>query len=369
MTAILREGPRVAASQGGFMTASLTIALVDALPYSILLVDRNEKIVWANPVAGNLFGYELAGRPFVTVLRQPAIGEALEQALNDGVTGRVRITIAARAKEIIALATIAPLPPDEDLRMPKGGALITMEDVTSIEEAEAIRRDFVANVSHELRTPLTALMGFIETLRGAARDDPNARDRFLSIMEREALRMNRLVGDLLSLSRVEADERVRPTALVDLSAVLKGALQTLAPVAEARSVTLIRDGETGPLRLPGDPDQLTQVFANLVENAIKYGAEGGEVRVSVERIAHEAALRGPAVRVTVSDQGEGIDPIHIPRLTERFYRVDTHRSREQGGTGLGLAIVKHIVARHRGRMRIESAKGQGSRFSVILPAG
>ncbi|KFI27519.1 ATP-binding protein [Paenirhodobacter enshiensis] len=351
------------------MPGSLTIALVDALPYAILLVDRNEKVVWANPVAAHLFGPDLAGRPFVTVLRHPAIGEALEAALRDGVAGRVRVTIAARAKEIIALATVAPLPPDVDLRMPKGGALVTMEDVTGIEEAEAIRRDFVANVSHELRTPLTALIGFIETLRGAARDDAAARDRFLTIMEREASRMNRLVGDLLSLSRVEADERVRPTALVDLSAVLKGAVQALAPLAEARGVVLVRAGETGPLRLPGDPDQLTQVFSNLLENAIKYGGSGGEVRLTVEQIAHEPGLRGPAVRVEVADKGEGIDPIHIPRLTERFYRVDTHRSREQGGTGLGLAIVKHIVARHRGRMRIESEKGKGSRFSVLLPAG
>lgn len=348
------------------MTGSLTIALVDALPFAILLVDRKEKIVWANPVAAALFGGDLTGRVFVTVLRQPAIGEALEAALRSGVQGRVRLEIAA-AKEVIGLATVAPLPPDDDLRMPEGGALITIEDITSIEEAEAMRRDFVANVSHELRTPLTALMGFIETLRGAARDDPAARDRFLGIMEREAARMNRLVGDLLSLSRVESEERVRPTSEVDLAAVLKGALQTLAPTAEARGVALIREGEAGPLRLAGDPDQLTQVFANLIENAIKYGGSGGEVRVRVEKLSHEAALRGPALRVEVIDRGEGIDPVHIPRLTERFYRVDTHRSREQGGTGLGLAIVKHIVARHRGRMRIESARGQGSRFIVTLP--
>lgn len=350
------------------MPGSSTIALVDALPSAILLIDRDEKIVWANPAAVSVFDRDMTGRTFVTVLRQPALSVALEAALREGTTDRVRVVITARAKEMIAIVTVAPLPPDADLRMPRGGALVTIEDVTTIEEAEEIRRDFVANVSHELRTPLTALIGFIETLRGAARDDPAARDRFLSIMGREASRMNRLVGDLLSLSRVEADERTRPTSAVDLNGVLKGALQTLAPVAEARGVQIVREGEEAPLRLPGDTDQLTQVFSNLIENAIKYGGSGGNVRVVMTRIEHEPALRGPAVRVEVIDQGEGIDPIHIPRLTERFYRVDTHRSREQGGTGLGLAIVKHIIARHRGRMKIESEKGKGARFIVTLPA-
>lgn len=347
------------------MPETLTIALVDALPFAILLVDRGEKIVWANPVAQTMFGKELTGRPFVTALRQPAIGEALEDALLRAQSGRVRLRLASPGREVAALATVAPMPADSALRMPQGGAMVTIEDVTAVEDAEAIRRDFVANVSHELRTPLTALMGFIETLRGAAKDDPAARDRFLSIMEREASRMNRLVGDLLSLSRVEAEERRRPTAEVDLSAVLKGAMQTLQPMAEAQGASLLRRGEEGRLPVQGDPDQLTQVFANLIENAVKYG--GGEVEVIVSRIAHEPVLRGPALKVEVVDHGEGIEEIHLPRLTERFYRVDTHRSREQGGTGLGLAIVKHIVARHRGRLKIESEKGKGARFSVFLP--
>jgi two-component system phosphate regulon sensor histidine kinase PhoR len=350
------------------MPETLTTALLDALPFAILLVNRMEKVAWANPVARSMFGPDLPGRPFVTVLRQPSIGEALEAALAQGAPGQVRARLTAGGREIAALATVAPLPRDADLRMPEGGAMVVIEDVTAVEDAEAMRRDFVANVSHELRTPLTALMGFIETLRGAARDDPAARDRFLSIMEREAARMNRLVGDLLSLSRVEAEERRRPTAEVDLTAVLKGAIQTLQPAAEAQNVALIREGAEGRLPVQGDPDQLTQVFANLVENAIKYGGAGGEVRINVSRIAHEPVLRGAALKVEVIDRGEGIEEIHLPRLTERFYRVDTHRSREQGGTGLGLAIVKHIVARHRGRLKIESEKGKGSRFIVLLPA-
>lgn len=347
----------------------LTASLVDALPLPILLVNRAERIVSANPAARLLFGRDIEGRAFVTVLRQPALGQALEEALQDDRPGRVRLRISSNGREMVAMATVSPLPPGDEIGLPQGGAVVAIEDVTALEEAEVMRRDFVANVSHELRTPLTALMGFVETLRGAAKDDPVARDRFLAIMEREAGRMNRLVGDLLSLSRVEAEERRRPTSDVDISAVLKGAKQTLQPLAEARGVSLIREGEEGVMRVKGDPDQLTQIFANLIENAIKYGGSGGEVRVNVERIAHEPVLRGPALRVEVSDKGEGIESIHLPRLTERFYRVDTHRSREQGGTGLGLAIVKHIVARHRGRLKIESEKGKGSRFSVILPAG
>lgn len=349
------------------MPDSSTIPLVEVLPFPILLVSRQERIIWANPGARTLFGEGLEGRAFVTVLRQPALGQALEQVLAGEGPQQVRLRIAAAGKELLAQVTLAGLPAPSAIDGERGGAVLSFEDITALEDAEAMRRDFVANVSHELRTPLTALIGFVETLRGAAKEDPVARDRFLGIMEREAGRMNRLVGDLLSLSRVEAEERRRPTGEVDLGVVLRGAMQTLTAVAAARGVNLLREGADSPLRVPGDPDQLTQVFSNLIENAIKYGGGGGEVRVIVERLEYEPVLRGAALKVTVADRGEGIEAIHLPRLTERFYRVDTHRSREQGGTGLGLAIVKHIVARHRGRLKIESEKGQGSRFSVILP--
>ncbi|MCT2538401.1 ATP-binding protein [Sedimentimonas flavescens] len=347
------------------MSMATILPVLEAVPLPVLVVDAREKIVATNRGAQALLGQGLEGRPFVTVLRQPALNEALERALTARASDRVRLRLSSPEREMVALVSVAPIELDEAGNV---AALLSIEDITATEEAEAMRRDFVANVSHELRTPLTALIGFVETLRGAAKDDPVARDRFLTIMAREAGRMNRLVGDLLSLSRVEAEERRRPTAQVDLANVLRGAIQTLQPVAETAKVCILREGEPGPLRVTGDADQLTQVFSNLIENAVKYGGAGGEVRVVVEKIAHEPVQRGPAYRVDVIDSGEGIDPIHIPRLTERFYRVDTHRSREQGGTGLGLAIVKHIVARHRGRLKIESEKGKGSRFSVILPA-
>ena len=347
------------------MSDSSTISLLATLPFPVLLISRNLRVFSANPPAELLLGGSPVGRALVTVLRNPALNEAVEAVAAGGPRQQVRLRMGTPGREAQVLATVAPLevPVGEE----EGLVVVSFEDVTALEDAEAMRRDFVANVSHELRTPLTALMGFVETLRGAAKDDPVARERFLSIMEREAGRMNRLVGDLLSLSRVEAEERRRPTTPVDLGAVLKGAMQALAPLAEARGVAFLREGATEGLKIPADPDQLTQVFTNLIENAIKYGGSGGEVRVSVTPLDYEPVLRGAALKVVVADRGEGIDAIHLPRLTERFYRIDSHRSREQGGTGLGLAIVKHIVSRHRGRLKVESEKGAGSRFIVILP--
>jgi len=245
--------------------------------------------------------------------------------------------------------------------------VISFQDITHVERAGQRRREFVANVSHELRTPLTALMGFIETLRGPAKDDPTARARFLDIMEGEAARMNRLVGDLLSLSRVEGDERVRPTGQVDIAGELRSTVHSLRPLAEEGEARLIVAAPDAPVVIPGDVDQLRQVFTNLVENAIKYGNRGVEVTMTLSEQDRDGALRGPSVRVQVADNGPGIDPMHLPRLTERFYRADSHRSRELGGTGLGLAIVKHIVNRHRGRLRVSSELGEGSVFTVILP--
>lgn len=230
-----------------------------------------------------------------------------------------------------------------------------------------MRRDFVANVSHELRSPLTVLSGFIETLQGSARDDAEARARFLAIMQQEAQRMNRLVGDLLSLSKVEANERIRPREQVAMGDVLRTTLAALRPQIEENGIAVDFDDRGGGATLLGDRDQLVQVFHNLIENAIKYGGAGGRVGLALRAHDRWPGFTGPVLAVAVSDNGEGIDPIHIPRLTERFYRIDSHRSRQMGGTGLGLAIVKHIVNRHRGRLGIESTRGQGTTFLVVLP--
>lgn len=342
------------------MSQALLQSMIEALPAPSLFVDRSERIAAANAPAQRLFGPTMLGRHYITVLRQPNLLDCVEGALTQDrvVTGQYLTSEASR--ETTYRVTAAPVQGRE-----VSGVLLSFEDISAFRDVMQMRRDFVANVSHELKTPLTALLGFIETLRGAARNDAAAQERFLGIMEREAQRMNRLVQDLLSLSRVEAEERMRPTDRVDLVALLRSLEASLAPVAAEAGNSLHVDVGQVAVRVPGDSDQLLQVFTNLVENAIKYG--GDTVRVSITPSDYEPSLRGPAVRVTVADNGEGIDDIHLPRLTERFYRVDSHRSREMGGTGLGLAIVKHIVNRHRGRLRVESERGQGSRFSVILP--
>lgn len=353
-------------------------SLLDGIPVAMLAVDREARTIGANRQAEGLFGAGLLNRPFVTVVRHPAVVQAVEWVLNPEHhdpppidpslpepperVASMRCTLAADGRNVAAEVTVSPLP-----QAIGRGVLIAIVDQSIAEEAEHMRRDFVANVSHELKTPLTAMIGFIETLRGPARHDATARDRFLDIMEREASRMNRLVHELLSLTRVQSEERRRPSGDVELPSLLQGVLAALQPTAEAAGVVFETEGLGGNLRLPGDQDQLIQVFQNLIENAIKYGATGEHIRVTLSRIKYEALLRGPGWAVCIEDFGEGIEEMHLPRLTERFYRIDTHRSRTQGGTGLGLAIVKHIINRHRGRLRIESTKGKGSRFTVILP--
>ena len=338
-----------------------TDGLIAALPWPVLRVAATGRITAANAAADGLFGLDLAGRHHVAALRQPDLLDALGRVLAGAGAVQVRHLVRDGARDQIWRVTVAPLP--------AGGALAAFEDETPVEAAGRMRRDFVANVSHELKTPLTALLGFIETLRTTARDDPAARERFLAIMEREAQRMNRLVADLLSLSRVEEDERMRPRMEVDLAAMVRRTLATLRVVVEQAGVTVLTRLPEAPITVPGDADQIQQVVANLVENAIKYGKPRGTVTISLAPPVLAPSLGVPAAALSVADDGPGIDAVHIPRLTERFYRVDAHRSRAGGGTGLGLAIVKHIVGRHRGRLVIDSQPGEGSRFTALLPSG
>jgi two-component system, OmpR family, phosphate regulon sensor histidine kinase PhoR len=238
---------------------------------------------------------------------------------------------------------------------------------------ERMRSDFVANASHELRTPLTALRGFIDTLAGPAKDDPAARQRFLETMAGEAARMSRLVDDLLSLSRIEQTEHQPPSQRVDLADCLDSVVRALGRYAEERNATL---GLVLAEPLPAvvaDRDQLVQLLTNLVDNAIKYGGAAGQVTIQAEHVRAAPPGAGPltgrsAVRVVVKDRGPGIAREHLPRVTERFFRVDPGRSRQLGGTGLGLAIVKHITRRHRGHLLIESELGHGTTATVYLPA-
>lgn len=345
------------------MTQTLIEGFIEAVPLPALLVDQTERIIAANTEGGTLLGQTVVGRHFATVLRQPAVSGAIETCLRDKSARTVRHLSNDGAQDTTFEVSLRYVP---GIGAVNGGAvLLSFDDITEREKTGKLRRDFVANVSHELRTPLTALMGFIETLRGAARDDADARDRFLSIMEGEANRMNRLVGDLLSLNRVESEERMRPKEPVNLTEQVQSTIFSMQPLAEAAGVTLSLQSADNAIMVTGDSDQLQQVFTNLIENAIKYG--GDNVKILLSEADRDPALRAAGARVQVIDNGPGIDPVHLPRLTERFYRADSHRSRELGGTGLGLAIVKHIINRHRGRLRVESDLGQGASFTVILP--
>lgn len=331
--------------------------ILEGIPMPALLIAADGRIAVLNSSARASMGEDLLGRLYLMAFRQPAMADCIEAALRDNVAAVTRYIRQKGAGEQIFRVTVTPVP---------SGAMCAFEDISEQEQVGQLRRDFVANVSQELRTPLTALMGFIETLQGAARNDAAARDRFLAVMGREAGRMNRLVGDLLSLSRVEAQERVRPTQLINISQLLARVLCDLRPVQEAARVVVELTSEPDVM-VRADTDQMAQVLTNLIENAVKYGGSDKLVRVVLHQVSRDQTLRSPAVRIDVIDQGEGIDAVHLPRLTERFYRVDSHRSREKGGTGLGLAIVKHIINRHRGRLMIASEKGVGSTFSISLP--
>lgn len=336
--------------------------IIAALPSPVMLIGADERIAAVNPAAVALFGPEAEGRHYITALRQPALLDTIEAVQGDGAARTTRYLGRSGDRDTTFDVAVARAGTGR-----QAAIVLTFEDRTAIEAASRMRRDFVANVSHELRTPLTALLGFIETLRGPAREDAAAQRRFLTTMQREAARMARLVEDLLSLSRVEQNERMRPMDEVDLGALAQSAAAGLAPVAEGAGARVEVEVPAAAVMVAGDAGQLRQILNNLVENAIKYGRPGGRVLVRVSGPQMEPSLRSVGVRMQIIDEGEGIAAHHVPRLTERFYRVDTHRSREVGGTGLGLAIVKHIVNRHRGRLRIESAPGKGSTFSVILP--
>ena len=340
--------------------AEVNIAsILQGIPLASLAIDANQRVSVMNAEAVSLLGEGLLDRHYITVLRQPALLEAVEAALTTRRRQISQFVVNESTQDALYEVSCAPI--DENL------TLLFFEDQSDREHVSQMRRDFVANVSHELKTPLTALLGFIETLNTSARSDASARQRFLEIMEREAQRMNRLVSDLLSLSQVEAVERMRPNEEVDVSRLLQETATTLAPVAEARGVRLQVFNADRLVKMAGDRDQLRQIFINLIENAIKYGGPNNEVSVTLSDTSYQTLLRCEGIAISVVDKGPGIDALDIPRLTERFYRIDSHRSREMGGTGLGLAIVKHIVSRHRGVLKIYSAVGKGSEFKIILP--
>jgi two-component system phosphate regulon sensor histidine kinase PhoR len=340
--------------------ADILDAVVASMPDAAIVLDRSGQVVAFNAAARTIAPALNRHAPASLALRVPEVVKAVREVAEDG--GSRSVEFAQR------------VPVDRWFKahiQPFGGArpfsmmLLTFQDLTPLHRVEEMRADFVANASHELRTPLAALSGFIDTLQGPAREDVTARERFLAIMKAQATRMARLIDDLLSLSRVELSEHMHPDAPVDLASVLRQVVDGLQTLATDRNVEIIVALPASPMIVPGDRDELTRVFENLVENALKYGASGKRVDVGFATVA--ASDGTPEVLVTVRDYGPGIAAEHLPRLTERFYRVDVKQSRAKGGTGLGLSLVKHILNRHRGKLTIESVAGQGASFIARLP--
>jgi len=337
-------------------------AVLGGLPQPIIAIDSQGGVVALNAPAAAVATAIRRGEPISLGLRVPEILDAIRRAIASNLPQRTEF-IERVPVERWYEAIVVPI----SFAAGNGGAtsrlvLVTLDDLTPLRRVEEMRADFVANASHELRTPLAALSGFIETLQGQARDDPEARARFLSIMRVQANRMARLIDDLLSLSRIELNAHLRPSTRVDLRGIIRQVVDGLQTLARDREVEVQVTASADRLEVLGDRDELLRVFENLIENALKYAASGKRIDLTLTA----DAAKGEA-RVSVRDYGPGIAPEHLPRLTERFYRVDVADSRAQGGTGLGLALVKHILNRHRGRLTIESVFGEGANFIATLP--
>jgi len=328
--------------------------LAAQLPDPLIIFDHEGTILYVNPAANGAFGPLARGGTLLLHFRAPEMQTLVQSVMSDAQAGSIDYSERVPVERWYR-ATV--------LRLDQGGSdrqyLLSFRDLTEAHRLERMRSDFIANASHELRTPLASLSGFIETLRGPARNDAVARDNFLEIMQKQAERMARLIDDLLSLSRIEMKAHIAVKDQVDLTIVLNHVVDTLRPLATHLDIEIERHIDPGPVMVLGDRDELTQVFQNLLENACKYGQSGKKVVVELKN-------NGEGIKATIQDFGPGIPEEHIPRLTERFYRVNIETSRAQKGTGLGLAIVKHILTRHRARLVVRSRVGEGSSFTVAF---
>jgi two-component system phosphate regulon sensor histidine kinase PhoR len=340
-------------------------SVLAGLPQPVIALDNEGHVVALNAPARTVAPSLRRGEPVSLALRVPEVLEAVRRAQATGDSQRVefidRVPVERWYEAIVMPVSLAATAAEPESWL----VLVTLDDLTPLRRVEEMRADFVANASHELRTPLAALSGFIETLQGPARNDPDAQVRFLLIMHAQANRMARLIDDLLSLSRIELNAHLRPDKPVELPAIVRQVVDGLQMLARDREVAIDIDAAAERIDVLGDRDELTRVFENLIENAIKYAASGKRVDIKLAIVTAPNGTR--EAQVAIRDFGPGIAPEHLPRLTERFYRVDVVDSRAQGGTGLGLALVKHILNRHGGRLTIDSKPGQGATFTAVLP--
>ncbi len=354
----LQSAASIPAAIGPQAIAQSTQQILESIEDPVLLLDDASRVVFANQATQMLIRHPAVGKPLVSVLRMPLLLHAVESVQDTG------------KSEKVAFKASVPIQQHFEAHVSRTAdklVVLVIRDVSDIRRTDELRADFVANASHELRTPLAALTGFIDTLRGHAKDDPEARGRFLEIMSAEADRMRRLIDSLLSLTKIELNEHHPPEDEVDIVTIVHNAAATLKPLADSAKVVLDIEPHQ-PMWVVAQRDELTQLFQNLLHNAIKYGRDGGHVRVRFGATPAPGEIGENQIFVAIEDEGDGIPREAIPRLTERFYRVDEKRSREKGGTGLGLAIVKHILNRHRGRLKIDSSPGRGSTFTTYLPA-
>jgi two-component system phosphate regulon sensor histidine kinase PhoR len=354
----------IAGRSAGHPQALLIESLIGGLPGAAIVLDRDGRVVAFNAAASGIAPSLRRGEPALITLRMPELVDAIRRATASRTPQRVEFFERVPLDRWFE-AFVTPV------RLANTGAahadilLMTFNDLTPLRRVEEMRADFIANASHELRTPLAALLGFIETLQGPAKNDVAAREKFLAIMQGQATRMARLIDDLLSLSRIELNAHLQPNTPLDLAPIVKQVADGLQTLARDRDVTIKVAAPPDELVVLGERDELVRALENLVENALKYGAAGKRVDITLAR----SQTRGgaPEARLAVRDYGPGIAPEHLPRLTERFYRVDVADSRAQGGTGLGLALVKHVLNRHGGRLSIESTPGEGATFIMHLP--
>lgn len=369
----LSGAPNLAAGAGGALAASARAAapaqvlliesLIVGLPQPAVVLDRDGRVIAFNEAAAAIAPALRRGEPALITLRMPELVDAIRRATKRRERQRVeffeRVPLDRWFEAFVTPVRLATGDAGSDI------LLMTFNDLTPLRRVEEMRADFIANASHELRTPLAALLGFIETLQGSAKDDAAARAKFLAIMQGQAARMARLIDDLLSLSRIELNAHLQPNTPVDLAPIVRQVADGLQTLARDRDVEIKLSAPSEPLIVLGERDELIRALENLVENALKYGAAGKRVDITLTRGQTRAGA--PEARLAVRDYGPGIAPEHVPRLTERFYRVDVADSRAQGGTGLGLALVKHVLNRHGGRLTIESTPGAGATFTMHIP--
>lgn len=343
--------------------ALLIDSLIGGLPGPAIVLDRDGRVIAFNAAASAIAPSLRSGEPALITLRMPELVDAIRRAAASLSPQRVeffeRVPLDRWFEAFVTPVKLASGDGRSDI------LLMTFNDLTPLRRVEEMRADFIANASHELRTPLAALLGFIETLQGTAKDDPVARAKFLTIMQGQATRMARLIDDLLSLSRIELNAHLHPNTPLDLAPIVRQVTDGLQTLARDRDVVIKVAAPPDALIVLGDRDELIRALENLVENALKYGAAGKRVDITLAR--SQTRVGTPEARLAVRDYGPGIAPEHLPRLTERFYRVDVADSRAQGGTGLGLALVKHVLNRHGGRLNIESTPGAGASFTMHLP--